>query len=221
MSNKAGRDWHEWHRGYDDPTSPLAERLRLVRTHIRRALDEAPPGHVRIVSICAGQGRDVLGAVRDHPRRRDVRARLVELDPRNVTLAREAAEAAGLGAVEVVMGDASVSDAYLGAAPAQIVLACGIFGNVTDSDIRRCIGNLPMLCDRGATVLWTRHRRPPDLTPRVRRWFAAMGFEEIAFESPEDHPYVSVGAARWTGERGVVEPGIRLFEFVADTLPAR
>jgi hypothetical protein len=31
--------------------------------------------------MCAGQGHDVLGALPDHPRRGDVTARLVELDP--------------------------------------------------------------------------------------------------------------------------------------------
>ena len=108
------RDWLEWHRPYDVPGSSLAVRLSLVQGHIVRALDEAPAGEIRIVSMCAGQGRDVIGALRAHPRRADVRARLVELDPRNAVIAREMADAAGLGRVEVVTGDASVSDAYLG-----------------------------------------------------------------------------------------------------------
>lgn len=221
MPENAGRDWLEWHRDYEDPTTPLAHRLALVQGYITQALDEAAPGEIRMVSICAGQGRDVIGAVRHHARRSDVRARLVELDPRNAAIARQAAEDADLPGIDVVIGDATRSDAYLGAAPAHVVLACGIFGNITESDIRRCIGHLPMLCETGATVLWTRHRRPPDLTPRVRRWWVAMGFEEVAFDAPAQHPYVSVGVARWPGERGVLEPGLTLFEFVADKLPAR
>jgi hypothetical protein len=39
---------------------------------------------------------------------------------------------------------------------------------VSDGDIRRCVGLLPMLCAEGATVVWTRHRRSPDLTPQIR-----------------------------------------------------
>jgi hypothetical protein len=190
-----------------------------VQGHIVRALDEAPAGEIRIVSMCAGQGRDVIGALRAHPRRADVRARLVELDPRNAVIAREMADAAGLGRVEVVTGDASVSDAYLGAAPAHVVLACGIFGNITDDDIRRCVGLLPMLCEAGAAVVWTRHRRPPDLTPSIRRWFSEAGFDELAVDEPADLPWVGVGAARWHGERGVVKGGVGFFRFVGDPVP--
>ena len=50
----------------------------------------------------------MIGVLTGHPRRDDVRARLVELDERNVTLARRAAQAAGLDGVEVRQADAGV-----------------------------------------------------------------------------------------------------------------
>ena len=53
-------DWHSWHEDYDRPDSALAHRLRAVQTLIRQALDEAATGPLRIVSLCAGQGRDLL-----------------------------------------------------------------------------------------------------------------------------------------------------------------
>ena len=87
----AQRDWVEWHRDYDDPGSLLSRRLELVQGHLRAELDRAPAGHVRLISLCAGQGRDVIGVLTGHPRRDDVRARLVELGERNVALARRAA----------------------------------------------------------------------------------------------------------------------------------
>jgi hypothetical protein len=89
----AGVDWQAWHDEYDDPQSPLARRLRVVRSRIRAALDTAPPGPLRLVSLRASQGRDVLGALAGHPRRTDVRARLVELDPRNCAYAERSATA--------------------------------------------------------------------------------------------------------------------------------
>ena len=162
------RDWVEWHRDYDDPGSLLSRRGELVQGHLRAELERAPAGNVRLISLCAGQGRDVIGVLTGHPRRGDVRARLVELDERNVVLARQAARAAGLHGVEVLQADAGITDACAGAVPAQVVLACGIFGNISASDIQATVAALPSLCAPGALVLWTRHRLPPDLTPAIR-----------------------------------------------------
>jgi hypothetical protein len=115
-------DWRAWHSAYENPDSGLARRLALVQGQVRAALDRLPAGPARAISICAGQGHDLIGALVDHPRRTDVTARLVELDEHNVGVAREAAEAAGLHAIEVLEGDASVTDAY--AAPCLRISCC-------------------------------------------------------------------------------------------------
>ena len=212
----ARRDWVEWHRDYDDPGSLLSRRGELVQGHLRAELERAPAGGIRLISVCAGQGRDVIGALTGHPRRDDVRARLVELDERNVALARQAAQAAGLGGVEVLQADAGITDACAGAVPAQIVVACGIFGNITNGDIQATVAALPSLCAPGALVLWTRHRRPPDLTPSIRSWFREAGFREEAFDISHDG-FMSVGASRLRGEPAALVPSQRLFTFVART----
>jgi len=212
----AQRDWVKWHRDYDDPGSLLSRRLELVQGHLRAELDHAPEEDIRLISLCAGQGRDVIGVLTGHPRRDDVRARLVELDERNVAVARQSAQAAGLHGVEVLQADAGITDACVGAVPAQIVVACGIFGNITGSDIQATVAALPGLCAPGALVLWTRHRRPPDLTPAIRSWFGEAGFREEAFETSRDG-FMSVGAHRLAGEPAALMPGQRLFTFVAGT----
>jgi hypothetical protein len=199
-------DWRSWHDQYDDPDSPLGQRLRMVQRLAREALDRSPPGPITLISVCAGQGRDVAGALAAHSRAADVRARLVERDERNVAKAREAG-------LDSVCGDASLTDAYLGAVPAEVVLICGVFGNVADADVRRAISYLPQLCAPGATVLWTRHRVEPDLTPAVRRWLAEESFEELAFEC-DDSGVCAVGAARFAGRPRALTPGARMFEFV-------
>jgi hypothetical protein len=185
----------------------------LVQCRIRDTLDARPPGPIQVISACAGQGRDLLGVLVDHPRRDDVRARLVELDADLAETARAAAGNAGLGAVDMVTGDASTTSAYEGAVPADVVLFCGVFGNVSDDDLRRSISYLPMLCAQGATVIWTRHRKPPDLTPTVRAWFADTGFEEVAFDAP-DEMYVGVGTHRLVAPPQPLAPGIKLFTFL-------
>lgn len=65
-------DWHDWHAAYDDAESGLALRLRTVRRRIGEWLERAPEpadGRLRVLSMYAGQGRDVIEALRGHPRR--------------------------------------------------------------------------------------------------------------------------------------------------------
>jgi hypothetical protein len=191
----------------------LSHRLDIVQRQIRDAVNAAACGPIRVVSVCAGQGRDLIGALSEHPRRHDVEARLVELDERNVAAARAALGAADLPGVTVVEGDAARTDAYLGAVPADLVLVCGVFGNVSDDDIEHTVKRLPQLCAAGATAIWTRHRGPPDLTVAIRAWFAAAGFIERAFEIVPDSN-VSIGVHRFEGAPVVLEVGQRLFTFV-------
>jgi hypothetical protein len=215
------RDWARWHDGYEDPSSPLSIRLAVVRAHLADAITVAPPGPVRLVSLCAGQGHDVLSVLPDHPRRDDVNAVLVELDPRNARLAAARAAREGLAGVEVREADAGVTAGYADALPADVLLLCGIFGNVSDDDVGRTVSAAPALCAPGGTVIWTRHRRPPDLTVLVRQWFAAAGFAEVAFEAPETgSTLIGVGVHRRpAGTTGhsptAVPPGEPLFTFAA------
>lgn len=207
--------WVAWHDPYDRPGSSLHRRLRVVQQRIWEALDAAPPGPIRVISMCAGQGRDVLEVLPDHDRRADVRARLVELDAVNVEHALAAVGAAGLDGVEVVQGDASTTGAYLGAVPADLVLACGIFGNVSDDDIATTVRHLPELCAPRATVIWTRHRGEPDITPTIRRWFVEAGFEEVAFDA-EDGFAFGVGTARLAIDPPPLGEPRQLFQFIGD-----
>jgi hypothetical protein len=204
-------DWLSWHDDYDQPGSPLARRLEAVEQRIRTALDDAPPGPLRAVSMCAGQGRDLIGALAGHPRREDVTARLVELDERNAGIARQSAAAAGLDKVEVVTGDAALTDSYAGIVPADLVLVCGVFGNITDIDVQRTIGYCTQLCTRDGTVVWTRGRWEPDLVPRICDWFAERGFTELWVSEPGVG--YGVGAHRFAATPAPLKPGARMFTF--------
>jgi hypothetical protein len=214
--------WVRWHESYEDPDSALSMRLRLVQAGVRDALDRHAPGPIHMVSVCAGQGRDVIDVVAAHRRRVDVRARLVELDPALVDFARARAVAAGVdGQIEVMEGDASLVRSYAGAIPADLILICGVFGNISDADIRATVSMLPALCAPGGTVIWTRHRRPPDLTPAIREWFAQSGFVETSFVAPARY-VLSIGCHQFVGGvSGALDPERRLFDFVGDgSLPA-
>jgi putative methyltransferase len=205
-------DWVAWHSGYDEEGSRLSRRLRVVQEQIRGALDGLAPGPITVVSMCAGQGRDLIEVLDGHPRRADVRARLVELDRSNVTTARAAAQAAGLTGVEVVEGDAGLIDHYADLAPADVVLACGVFGNITDADVARTVAACSALCREGGTVIWTRTRDEPDLVPAICTWFEERGFERLFVTAPELG--FGVGAHRHTSPPAPLGAGERMFTFV-------
>jgi len=207
--------WSRWHEPYDDPNSYLSARLGEVQRQLVRAIDQRPEATITLTSICAGQGRDVLEVLAAHPRGRDVRARLVELDPANVAVAERYRREHSLANVEIVVGDAGASDAYLGVVPSQLVLACGVFGNLSAADIEGTIAWLPALCDRAAHVIWTRHRREPDRTPWIRGLFADAGFREVVLAAPREWMFV-VGTHQLDREPPAFEPGRRVFCFVGE-----
>ncbi len=209
--------WRNWHQAYDDPTAPLSRRLAVVRGRIRDALDASRPGPIRVISMCAGDGRDLLGVLNDHPRCSDVSARLIELDPALAARARAAALERRLSQVDVVQGDASSTSAYLGAVPADVLLVCGVFGNISDGDVHRTIAELPRLAAADAVVIWTRHPRPPDRTPTIRRWFVEVGFDEIGFDVGAGSSF-AIGTNRFRGAPLPIHPDLRLFRFLRGDL---
>jgi hypothetical protein len=212
LTDVNSRDWHSWHGAYDDPNSWQARRLVTVRERIRVALDAAPPGPVVVLSLAAGEGRDLLPALAEHPRRDEVTARLVELDPRNADAARATARDLGLPGVEVITGDAALTDHYLGAAPADLVLICGLFPHIADDDIATVAEHAASLTKRGGTVVWTQHRREPDLVPQISAWFAARGFAEDWITDPSVE--FAVVAHRHLADPPPVAAGVKLFTFV-------
>lgn len=205
-------DWLAWHAPYADPDSPLSWRLRIIQDHVAAWLDERAPAPVTVLSVCAGQGADLIGVLRQRADAHRVRATLLESDERNVAAARSAA--AGLPGVEVRPADAGDLAAYAGAVPADLVLLAGVLGNIDDADIRRTLAALPQLCAPGATVIWTRSRRSPDRTPAVRGWLRDAGFTERSFTAPPDVLF-SVGVHRLTADPRPLTPTGRLFRFTA------
>ena len=205
-------DWLAWHEGYNDPTSPHARRLVVVQDHIRAFLDRCDAPSIRAVSLCSGSGADFLPVLAEHPAGRRTRARLIESHPELAERARATARELALEGVEVFTGDASTTDALVGAVPADLVLVCGVFGNISDDDVYRTVRALPQLCAEGATVVWTRHRHEPDLTPAIREWLGEVGFAEGSFDSPGVGDY-AVGSHVLVGPARRLELGVRLFTF--------
>jgi hypothetical protein len=209
------RDYLKWHEAYDDPDSDLSWRLLQVQAHIRDVLD-AVEGRVTVISLCAGDGRDVLQVLAERDDSPRVRTTLIELHPVLAQRAREFAAASGLANVTVRTVDAGNSAAYAGAVPADLVIMIGIFGNISDDDVRRTIQAAPQLCQPGAVLLWSRATTAAERNAATRAWLAEAEFTELdylQFDQGEDER-AALGSARYDGPVQPLIIGRQLFTFL-------
>jgi len=148
--------WTNWpERAYKQRR--YQQRLTAVQEHLANCLDTAPAGPARIISICAGDGRDLLGVLETHARRSDVCAWLVEQSLQSVSAGRAHASAIGLAdAVCFLHADATLYATFQGIAPADIVLLCGVWGHVPVHERASVIRALTCLCKPGGAVIWSR-----------------------------------------------------------------
>lgn len=208
------KNWFEWHDLYQTETR-LQQRLEIVREYLARSLDALPPGRIQVVSACAGDGRDILGTLTNHARKADVHARLVELNPQLVQQGGVAVTEAGLTQqIEFVNGDATLSDNYAGAVPADIVVVCGIFGNLADeAGLQQLIGNLKFLAKPGTFVAWTRGNRGDIIySDIVRHNLQAANFAEVDFRLTATGD-MGVGLHQYLGESAPLPANKTLFVF--------
>jgi hypothetical protein len=205
--------WQEWHTAYDDPGSSLSRRLASVQRQISAWLDSRDDPSLRVVSACAGDGRDLLEVLAVRDDRDRVTATLIETDEWLAAGAEAFACAWGLD-VTVRRADAGSTTSYDGAVPADLVQLCGVFGNLSDDDVRTTIELLPALCAPGATVIWTRGASDAgDPTAAIRAWLTGAGFEEVAFDAPDDAPY-RVGTHRLVADPRPLGAARTFFRFV-------
>lgn len=207
------RDYVRWHVQYDDPDSSLSKRLRCVQAEVAAVLDRGT-GPVRLISACAGDGRDVLGVLAGRADRHRVSGTFLEIDPVLVAAARARITELGLtGRLQVLQRDAGATDSYLDLEPADLVMVSGIMGNITPADIERLVHTTRTWAAPGATVIWTRGSQEPDLGPDIRRWFGEAGYVEIACHERIEGSPMRVGVNRLVADPLPPTPGERIFTF--------
>lgn len=210
-------DWTQWHAGYEDPDSSLSRRRRSVQAGLRAWLDDAPARDLQVVSACSGDGRDLLEVLADHPAAPRVHARLLETDPGLAARAEALVGDLGLDGIEVVRADAGRTESYAGAVPADLVMWCGVFGNLSDDDVRATVRVTRQLAGPGAHVVWTRgsfaDRDPVEPTDAIRSWFAEADFEPVSLDRPSDAHY-RVGVHRFVGDTEPLEVARTFFTFL-------
>jgi Methyltransferase domain len=208
------RDYLKWHEAYDDPASDLSWRLRRVQAHIRAALDQIE-GPVVVLSLCAGDGRDVLQVLAERDDSSRVRVTLIELHPVLAQRALDFADEAGLRNITVRTIDAGNTAAYVGSVPADLVIMIGIFGNISDGDVRRTIQAAPQLCRPGACLLWSRGTNGTDHNGSVRSCLTEAGFVELDYREFDQAQgdRAALGLARYIGVPQPLITGRQLFTF--------
>jgi len=207
-------DWVKWHQLYETEPSRMF-RLKLVEQHLSDCINDIPAGAFKAVSICAGDGRDIIGALSGHSRRKDAWVRLVETDQNLVEAGREAVGSAGLAEqMEFLLGDATMTSAYSGMAPADLVVACGVFGNVREQQLSQLVGHLPQLCQAGAYVVWTHYLSSTGMRriELIRGFLRAAGFIERQMDFSDQAGHL-VATHHYEGRGLPLVDNSRMFEF--------
>ncbi len=207
------RDYQAWHHAYDDPDSDLSWRLSVVRRYLEEVLT-MHAGPLRVLSVCSGDGRDILGVLAGRTDADRVQVTLLEVDAGIAQAARDAAAAAELVYVEVRTVDAGSTNAYTNIVPADVVILVGVFGNISDADLHRTIAAAPAFCRPGGMLLWSRGRDRSDRNDEVRQGFIQAGFTEIDYAVRDTGSRPAIGIMRYDGPSELLTSDQRLFTFL-------
>lgn len=205
--------WSGWpERVYQEDR--YQQRLSAVRAHLGECLGIAERGPISIVSMCAGDGRDVMDVVSSHERRADVNAWMVELDRNSVTTGERRAAAAGLSSrVRFLNADATAFRTYQGIGPADVVLVCGVWGHVPSMDRALLVQALARLCKSGGTVIWTRGvSQGLARYHEIQSHFDTSSWQKIRFSLTPDKTW-AVATHRYCGPLRELPIGGQIFNF--------
>ncbi|HUR34052.1 MAG TPA: class I SAM-dependent methyltransferase [Vicinamibacterales bacterium] len=167
-------------RGYDDPHSHYSHRLTEAHRAVAHALDILPRGPVVMLDICGGAGRVLVPAVAGHPRRREVRGAIIDLDAVSIQLARDALASSHLGSIQTLVADAGASDSYRAVERASLVIVSGVLAHLSRAHTNRLLRFVRQVATPEALLLWTiGERLPAGRIRRVRHAVTAAGFRTI------------------------------------------
>ena len=190
------------------------QRLLVVQEQLAECLNIAlcSPGH--ILSICAGDGRDVIGVLRSHPRRRDVAAWLVELDRQSVAGGvRRATEAGLANTVTFLNDDATDYATYKNIPPSDIVLVCGVWGHVPVVERAGLVRAITAFCTPRGTVIWTRGvSKGLAQLHEIQSHFIGPSWEEVRLHLTPDNRW-GVATHRYYGPPVERPESGRIFNF--------
>jgi hypothetical protein len=189
-------------------------RLAAVQAHFATCLDSAGQGSLRVVSLCAGDGRDVIGVLQSHRRRDDVSAWLIELDRQSVADGRRHVQASGLEkVVQFINADATDYSTYKDFVPCDVILVCGVWGHVPAEERAGLVRGLAAFCKPGGSVVWTRGiSKGVSRLEDIQSQFEAASWEQVDVSATPDGSWV-VGTHRYRGPSLEAPRTGRIFNF--------
>lgn len=209
-------DWNQWLDRYET-NQPLRERLTFVVSHIAKAILDCHEDPVPVLSVCAGDGRDLVVALSSMESKRMVRADLIESNPDVVSKGRNLVAEHGLSqSVKFRCADATKRRTYQYLTPAKVVIVSGVFGNLRDIDAARLIRLLHSLCQPDSLVIWTRNLVEFDdggsATDKIREILRASDYEETRFERTQSGVF-AIATHRYRGQTKPLPTDEILFDF--------
>lgn len=210
LSSRAWKGWPD--EAYQQDSYQL--RLAAVQEHVAQSIELAPHGPVRVISVCAGDGRDIIGSLESHRRRRDVVAWLVELDSQSVAAGIRNARSAGLAnAVNFINGDATLYLTYKDIAPSDVVIVCGVWGHVPPQERSLLVRGIASLCKSGGRVIWTRGvSRSMARFREIQSHFVGPLWETVKVSFTLDHKW-AIATNRYCGSPSDLPQSGRMFHF--------
>ena len=203
-----------WHYNYEDETSTPYKRTLIVKKLISDYLINK--NNITILSICAGQGRDVLTSLNE-----DTHAYLIDIDKDCIEYAQSYINKNDLHNVFVIEADASLISTYIdnNIPKADLILICGVFGHLSLKDINLTIKSLKQLIKPEGSVIWTKHKFDNDITKEIRNAFDLTGYKEETFISPKEEIF-SVGMHKLINDTTKPIYDLKMFDYIEFNLSA-
>lgn len=205
--------WARW-PGEAYSEARYQHRLAAVSQHLSTALADCPARSIHVTSLCAGDGRDVIGTLATHPRCGDVRATLVELNSTSVANGRAHAEATGLmQVVSFLEGDGTKYETYRKVPRAEIVLVCGTWGHVPPQQRGEMMHAISALTQVGGVVIWTRGvAKGMARLDEIKSLFVKPTWEEVRVDLTRDRQF-AVASYRFSGPAIPLPQSGTIFDF--------
>lgn len=211
---RSSRDvWGRW-PGEAYREARYQHRLATVSQQLAQALHACPASSIQVTSLCAGDGRDAIGTLANHPRREQVRATLVELHSTSVANGRAHAERVGLDQiVTFIEADGTQYATYRDIPPANALLVCGTWGHVPPHQRDEMMRAIKGLLARDGIVIWTRGvAKGMKRLDEITSLFTPREWQEVQVELTQDRQF-AVASYRFVGAETMLPAEGTIFDF--------